>query len=74
MNKPKLRVKMNNDTNTLTLINPSHKWGFQTVHFTDVKKASCFVSLLQEKKAFYDQIGGICKKNSNQWLDLLKLA
>jgi hypothetical protein len=74
MNKPKLRVKVNDQTNTLTLINPNHKWHYQTVHFSDVKKADSFVSLLQANKKRYDQIGGICKKNSNQWLDLLKLA
>ena len=74
MNKPRIRVKMNCDTNTMTLINPSHKWGFQTVHFSEVKKADSFVGLLQAKKERFDSIGGICKKNSGQWLDLLKLA
>jgi hypothetical protein len=43
MNKPRIRVKVNNETNTVTFLNPQNKWGWQVVDNQAIKKAQSFV-------------------------------
>ena len=72
MNKPRIRIK-NNDTPTVTFLNPSNRKGWQVVHINDIRKAESFFSLMQNNQKRFLRIGGLCAKNADLWLDLIKL-
>ena len=72
--KPRLRMRNNTDTRTVTLLHPFKRHGYQIVSNDEIKRSESFVGLLQHKRGKFIQYGGLCKKNADEWLDLLQLG
>lgn len=73
MNKPRIRIKNNFETKTVTFLNTSNRYGWQVVANNEIKRSNSFLELFETKRSMFKRLGGVCAKKADSWLDLVKI-